>query len=151
MNHYDTVLPSDVASTEVSLDDSVPGHQHTFTIQHIIACRNRTTPVTTATFDFGQYITSYACLQQFLNFQEHKNPKIRASANVMLPCQATVTTVNKGSMCTIICTKNRCFCSTDKEYFQIQFGPIDYCLNWGVSDMNNYYGEFCISRSRLAH
>ena len=54
MSHYDTVLPPDVASTEVSLDDSVPGYQHTFTIQHIIACGNRTTPVTTATFDFGQ-------------------------------------------------------------------------------------------------
>ena len=105
MSHYDTVLPPDVASTEVSLDDSisVPGYQHTFTLQHIIACGNRTTPVTTATFDFGQSITSYACLQQFLNFQEHKNPKIRASANIMLTCQANVTTVNKGSMCTIIC------------------------------------------------
>ena len=75
MSHYDTVLPPDVASTEVSLDDSVPGYQHTFTLQHIIACGNRTTPVTTATFHFGQYITSYqifaiveSCLQQFLNF-----------------------------------------------------------------------------------
>ena len=23
--------------------------------------------------------------------------------------------------------------SADKKYFQIQFGPVDYCLNWGVS------------------
>ena len=60
MSRYDTVLPPDVASTEVSLDDSVPGYLHTFTLQHIIACGNRT-PVTTATFDFGQYnyITSH--------------------------------------------------------------------------------------------
>ena len=27
---------------------------------------------------------------------------------------------------------NVCFCA-DRAYFQIQFGPIDYCLNWGVS------------------
>ena len=51
MSRYDTVLPPDVASTDVSLDDSVPGYQHTFTLQHIIACD---TPVTTATFDFGK-------------------------------------------------------------------------------------------------
>ena len=25
------------------------------------------------------------------------------------------------------------FCFTDKKLFQIQFGPIDFCLNWGVS------------------
>ena len=25
--------------------------------------------------------------------------------------------------------------STDKMYLQIQFGPIDYCLNWGVSQL----------------
>ena len=59
MSRCDTVLPPDVASTEVSLDDSVPGYQHTFTIQHIIACGDRTAPVTTATFDFGQYITDF--------------------------------------------------------------------------------------------
>ena len=23
--------------------------------------------------------------------------------------------------------------SADKKHFQIQFGPVDYCLNWGVS------------------
>ena len=23
--------------------------------------------------------------------------------------------------------------NTDKKFFQIQFGPIDYCLQWGVS------------------
>ena len=23
--------------------------------------------------------------------------------------------------------------SADKKYFQIQFGPVDYCLNWEVS------------------
>ena len=76
-------IPPDVASTEVSLDDSVPGYQHTFTLQHIIACGNRTTPVTTATFDFGGSvnITDY-CYSGILftaiqlNFQEHK---LRAS------------------------------------------------------------------------
>ena len=25
------------------------------------------------------------------------------------------------------------FFSSDKKHFQIQFGPIDYCLDWGVS------------------
>ena len=25
------------------------------------------------------------------------------------------------------------FCA-ERRYFQIQFGPIDYCLNWGVSN-----------------
>ena len=28
--------------------------------------------------------------------------------------------------------------STDKKNFQIQFGPIDYCLNWGVSHNKSY-------------
>ena len=51
MSRYDTVLPPDVASTEVSLDDSVPGYQHTFNLWHIVACD---APVTTAPFDFGK-------------------------------------------------------------------------------------------------
>ena len=54
MSRYDTVLPPDVASTEVSLDDSIPGYQHHFTLQHIMACGNRTAPVTTAAFEFGK-------------------------------------------------------------------------------------------------
>ena len=58
MSRYDTVLPPDVASTEVSLDDSVPGYQHTFTLQHIIACVNS---VTTATFNFGQLTQIIQC------------------------------------------------------------------------------------------
>ena len=58
MSRYDTVLPPDVASTEVSLDDSVPGYQHTFTLQHVIACVNS---VTTATFNFGQLTQIIQC------------------------------------------------------------------------------------------
>ena len=34
--------------------------------------------------------------------------------------------------------------STDKKHFQIQFGPIDYCLNWGVSHNKSYNCDNCI-------
>ena len=39
--------------------------------------------------------------------------------------------------------------STDEKYFQIQFGPVEYCVNWEVSGYNNYdihhyYIPFCI-------
>ena len=26
--------------------------------------------------------------------------------------------------------------STDEKYFQIQFGPVEYCVNWEVSGYN---------------
>ena len=31
------------------------------------------------------------------------------------------------------CTPSIFPVSKDKQYLQLQFGPIDYCLNWGVS------------------
>ena len=37
-------------------------------------------------------------------------------------------------------------CSADKKYFQIQFGPIDYCLNWGVSWLLHFKGMFNCKR-----
>ena len=34
--------------------------------------------------------------------------------------------------------------SADKKYFQIQFGPVDYCLNWGVSYIIAIYMTPCM-------
>ena len=88
MSHYETVLSPHVATTEVSLHDTVEGYGHNFTLHYIISCDDTTVA---ATFAFGK---RYACLLVYSSV---------------------------------------CLCSADKKYFQIQFGPIDYCLNWGVS------------------
>ena len=53
MSHYETVLPPNVATTEVSLDDTVEGYGHNFTLHYNISCDHTVVPVTMANFDFG--------------------------------------------------------------------------------------------------
>ena len=54
MSHYDTVLLPNMATTEVSLDDTVEGYGHNFTLHYNIACDDTAVPVTMATYDFGK-------------------------------------------------------------------------------------------------
>ena len=87
MSRYEKVLPPGVEAHELTLDDTVEGYEHNFTLHY---CDDA---VVHTTFAFGWH---HAWL--FL-------------AILYLP-----------------------FCYfTDKKTLQIQFGPIDYCLNWGVS------------------
>ena len=53
MSHYETVLSPHVATTEVSLHDTVEGYGHNFTLHYIISCDDTVVPVTVANFDFG--------------------------------------------------------------------------------------------------
>ena len=53
MSHYDTVLPPNVGMTVVSLDDTVEGYGHNFTLHYNIQCDDTAVPVTNATFEFG--------------------------------------------------------------------------------------------------
>ena len=57
MSHYETVLSPHVATTEVSLHDTVEGYGHNFTLHYIISCDDTVVPVTVANFDFGKYIS----------------------------------------------------------------------------------------------
>ena len=51
MSQYDTILSPGVLSFEISVDDSVPGYQHQFSLQYIVM--GVETPITEATFAFG--------------------------------------------------------------------------------------------------
>ena len=53
MSKYETVLPPDVAATEVSLDDTVEGYEHNFTLYYNLLCDDTGVPLTMATFAFG--------------------------------------------------------------------------------------------------
>ena len=53
MSHYETVLSPHVATTEVSLHDTVEGYGHNFTLHYNISCDDTVVPVTVANFDFG--------------------------------------------------------------------------------------------------
>ena len=53
MSHYETVLPPHMATTEVSLHDTVEGYGHNFTLHYIISCDDTVVPVTVANFDLG--------------------------------------------------------------------------------------------------
>ena len=55
MSHYETVLPPNMATTEVSLDDTVEGYGNNFTLHYDASCDDTAVPVTMATFDFGWY------------------------------------------------------------------------------------------------
>ena len=53
--------------------------------------------------------------------------------NVVFPLSTTVTTFNFGKILPNIFSKCKNARFLDKKDFQIQFGPLHYCLDWGVS------------------
>ena len=53
ISQRDTVIAANVTSTDITLDDTVPGYQHSFSLHHVISCAGRVAPVTTSSFTFG--------------------------------------------------------------------------------------------------
>ena len=51
MIQYISVFPTNVASFELNVDDSVPGYLHTFFLQFV---EHIETPITTTSFSFGK-------------------------------------------------------------------------------------------------
>ena len=58
MTQHVSLVPINVTSLEINVDDSIPGYVHTFSLQFVELLVN--TPITTTSFTFGKSIAIHA-------------------------------------------------------------------------------------------
>ena len=121
ISHYEAVLPPYVDFAEISLDGYHPGYEHHFTLSYVICNVVPANHQATATFAFGK-LELPTCLQLYLHGQGLKQSYniycvYRSLRKFLLSMDSVIFVVH----------------ITDKKHFQVQFGPMEHCLNWGVS------------------
>ena len=57
ITEHTSIIPINVTSLEISVDDSIPGYQHTFSLQYFLQSEVVDNLVTTVSFTFGEFIS----------------------------------------------------------------------------------------------